>query len=95
MSQAAMHNQMYTSPYQMQQHMTYGGMSYLYMDNPLRSVSSNFSYELLLYEILHTAMIPNSPKYNGTTDPDNHINNYEWTMKSLNMDRLFTCTYFP
>lgn len=40
-------------------------------------------------------MIPNMRKYDVTTDPDDNIDNYKWTMTSLKMDRRFTCTYFP
>lgn len=58
-------------------------MSYSYMDNPMRSTSSNFNHELLQYKIPHSAMIPNMPKCDGTTDPDDHIDNYEWMMTSL------------
>ncbi|CAI9259576.1 unnamed protein product [Lactuca saligna] len=94
-SPAAMHNLMYAIPYQAQQHMAYGSMSYSYMNNPMRSASSNFNHELLQYEIPHTAMILNMPKYDNITDPDDHIDNYEWTMTSLKMDHHFTCTYFP
>ena len=36
----------------------------------------------------------NIPKYDGTTDPDEHIDTYEWTMMSLRMDKRFTCVYF-
>ena len=90
-----MHSQMYASPYQIQQHMAYSGMLSSYMDNLMRSASFNFSHELLQYDIPHTTMIPYMPKYDGTTDPDDHIDNYEWTMTSLKMDRRFTCTYFP
>lgn len=40
-------------------------------------------------------MIPNIPNYDGTTDPNEHIDTYEWKMMSLRMDKGFTCTYFP
>nr|KAJ0192956.1 hypothetical protein LSAT_V11C800394640 [Lactuca sativa] len=65
------------------------------MDIPMRSANSNFIHDLLQYEIPHTAMIPNMPKYDGTTGPNDHIENYEWTTTSLKMDCRFTCTYFP
>lgn len=39
-------------------------------------------------------MIPNIPKYDGTTESDEHINTYEWMMTSLRMDKRFTFTYF-
>lgn len=90
-----MHNQMYVRAYQMSPHMSYGGMSYSCMDNPMRSASSNFSDELLQYEIPHTVMIPNMPKYDLTIDPNNHIDNYEWKVTTLKMDRCYTCTYLP
>lgn len=65
------------------------------MFDSVPSISSTFFQELLQYEIPHSTMIPNIPKYNGTTYK--HINTYEWTMKSLQMDKRFTCTctYFP
>ena len=85
-----MHSQMYASSYQIHQHMAYSGMLSSYMDNPMRSANSNFSHELLQYEILHMAMTPHMPKYDGTTNLDDHIDNYEWAMTSLEMDRRFT-----
>ena len=90
-----MQSQMYASPYKIQQHVAYSGMLSLYMHNPMRSASSDFSHELLQYVILHTTMIPHMPKYDGTIDPDDHIDNYECTMTSIKMDRRFTYTYFP
>ncbi|KAL7602771.1 hypothetical protein Lser_V15G16809 [Lactuca serriola] len=39
-------------------------------------------------------MIPNIPKYDGKTDPDEHVGTYEWTMTSLWMDKRLTCTNF-
>ena len=39
--------------------------------------------------------LPTLKTYNGTTDPDSHINTYEWTMRSLKLDERFWCTYFP
>ncbi|CAI9281102.1 unnamed protein product [Lactuca saligna] len=60
----------------------------------MRSASSNFIHELLKYEIPYTAMILNMPKYDNTSNPDDHVDNYGWTMTSLKMDRRFTYTYF-
>lgn len=40
-------------------------------------------------------MILNIPKYDGTTDLDEHIDTYEWTMTLLRMDKYFVCIYFP
>lgn len=39
--------------------------------------------------------LPNLKTYNGTTDPDSHIETYEWMMTSLKLDKHFWCTYFP
>ena len=39
--------------------------------------------------------LPNLKTYNGTTDPDNHIDTYEWTMTLLKLDERFWCKYFP
>nr|KAJ0185445.1 hypothetical protein LSAT_V11C900463730 [Lactuca sativa] len=64
------------------------------MNNPITSISSVFFQELLQYKIPHSSMIPNIPKYNGMTYPDEHIDTYEWTITSLRMDKRFTGTYF-
>lgn len=40
-------------------------------------------------------MIPNIPDYNETTDPDEHIDTYEWTMTSLKMDKAVHVYVFP
>lgn len=50
---------------------------------------------MLDYETPNTAKLPNLKTYNGTTDPDIHIDTYEWTMTSLKLDERFRCTYFP
>ena len=60
-----------------------------------RSVTSPFAKERLDYEISNTAKLPNLNTYNGTTDPDSHIDIYEWTMTSLKLDEQFWCTYLP
>ncbi|XP_052626823.1 uncharacterized protein LOC128133427 [Lactuca sativa] len=60
-----------------------------------RSVTSPFVKELLDYEIPNTAKLPTLKTYNGTTDPDSHIDTYEWTMTSLKLNEKFWCTYFP
>ena len=75
--------------------MVSGAPNYPHINNPITSISSAFCQELLQYEIPHSAMIPNIPKYDNTTDPDEHINTYEWTMTSLRIDKRFTLTYFP
>ncbi|CAI9283499.1 unnamed protein product [Lactuca saligna] len=69
--------------------------NYQHMNNPVTSSSSAFYQELLQYEIPHSAMIQNIPKYDGTTDPDEHMDTYEWIMTPFRMDKRFTCTYFP
>lgn len=45
------------------------------------------------YEIPHSKMIPNIPKYDGTTVPDENINTYECRMTLLWMEKRFMCTY--
>ncbi|XP_023737234.1 uncharacterized protein LOC111885182 [Lactuca sativa] len=60
-----------------------------------RSVTSPFVKELLDYEIPNTAKLPTLKTYNGTTDPDSHIDTYEWTMTLLKLNEKFWCTYFP
>nr|KAJ0218881.1 hypothetical protein LSAT_V11C300127070 [Lactuca sativa] len=65
------------------------------MDGLSRSVTSLFVKELLDYEIPNTAKLPTLKTYNGTTDPDSHIDTYEWTMTSLKLNKKFWCTYFP
>nr|KAJ0216070.1 hypothetical protein LSAT_V11C300135490 [Lactuca sativa] len=59
------------------------------------SVTSPFVKELLDYEIPNTAKLLTLKTYNGTTDPDSHIDTYEWTMTSLKLDERFWCMYFP
>ena len=75
--------------------MVIGAPNYPQMNNPVTSISSVFFQELLHYEIPHSAMIPDIPKYHDTTDLDEHIDTYKWTMTSFWMDKRFTCTYFP
>lgn len=58
-----------------------GAFTYPHMENPVTSISSTFCQELLQYEIRHSAMIPNIPKYYGMMDPDEYIDDYEWIMK--------------
>nr|KAJ0199675.1 hypothetical protein LSAT_V11C600301860 [Lactuca sativa] len=58
------------------------------------SVTSPFVKELLDYEIPNTTKLPALKTYNGTTDPDSHIDTYEWTMTSLKLNEKFWCTYF-
>ncbi|KAL4579414.1 hypothetical protein LXL04_015560 [Taraxacum kok-saghyz] len=83
---------MYDNPYQ-QQNAAYGGFPYYNaMEDPSRGFSLVFCQELLQYEMQRPAMIPNVRKYNRTTDHDNHVDTYEWTMISLCMDEMFTCT---
>lgn len=65
------------------------------MDEPTRSVGFAFCSELLQYEIPHSTMILNIPKYNGMTDLDEDIDTYKWTMTLLRMDKRFIRTYFP
>lgn len=69
-----MYNQSYGNPYYAQQLTMYCGFPYPYVENLVRSTSSNFSYELLQYEIPHSTIIPNILKYGGTTNLDDHIN---------------------
>nr|KAJ0218751.1 hypothetical protein LSAT_V11C300134190 [Lactuca sativa] len=57
-------------------------------------VTSPFVKELLDYHIPNTAKLPTLKTYNGTTDPDSHIDTYEWTMTSLKLNEKFWCTYF-
>ncbi|KAL4582118.1 hypothetical protein LXL04_006659 [Taraxacum kok-saghyz] len=59
------------------------------------SISSSFIRELLDYEIHNTSKIRHIQRYEGTMDPDDHIDSYEWTMTSLKVDERFWCTYFP
>lgn len=59
-----------------------------------RSILSPFTVDLLNYDIPNTSKLPTLKTYNGTTDPDNHIDTYEWTMRTLNLDEKFWCTYF-
>ena len=59
------------------------------------SVTSLFARELLDYEIPNTAKLPHLKNYNGSKDPDNHIDTYKWTMTSLKLDEWFWYTYFP
>lgn len=59
-----------------------------------RSVTSPFLKELLEYELPNIAKLPHLKTYNGTTDLDNHIDMYEWTMTSLKLDKHFWCMYF-
>lgn len=59
------------------------------------NVTSPFAKELLDFEIPNTAKLPHSKTYNGITNPDSHIDTYEWTMTSLKLDERFWCTYFP
>lgn len=60
-----------------------------------RNVTSPFVKELLDYEIPNTSKLPTLKTYNGTIDPDSHIDTYEWTMTSLKLDERFRCIYFP
>ena len=46
------------------------------------------------YEIPNTAKLPHLKTYDGTTDPDSHIDTYEWTMTSLKLDERLWYTYF-
>ena len=39
--------------------------------------------------------MPHLITYNGTIDPDSHIDTYEWTTTSLKLNERFWCTYFP
>nr|KAJ0215274.1 hypothetical protein LSAT_V11C300149320 [Lactuca sativa] len=54
-----------------------------------RSVTSPFVKELLEYEIPNTAKLPHLKTYNGTADPDSHIDTYERTITSLKLDERF------
>ncbi|XP_042751977.1 uncharacterized protein LOC122194804 [Lactuca sativa] len=58
-------------------------------------MTSPFVKELLDYEIPNAAKLPTLKTYNGTTDPNSHIDTYEWTMTLLKLDERFWCTYFP
>nr|KAJ0199586.1 hypothetical protein LSAT_V11C600303090 [Lactuca sativa] len=60
-----------------------------------RSVTSLFVKELLDCEIPNTEKLPTLKTYNGTTDPNSHIDTYEWTITSLKLNEKFWCTYFP
>ena len=60
-----------------------------------RSATSPFAIELLDYEIPNTTKLPHLKTYNDTTDPESHVDTYEWTMTSLKLDERFWCTYFP
>ena len=54
-----------------------------------RSVTSPFVKELLEYEIPNATKIPQLKTYDGTTDPDSHIDTYERTITSLKLDERF------
>ena len=84
------YGQGYANPYHMQHVMASGALAYPHMHDSVPSISSAFRQKFLKYEIPHSAMIPKISKYNRTTDPDEHINTYEWTMTSLWMDKRFT-----
>ena len=60
-----------------------------------RSVTSLFAKELVDYEIPNIAKLPNLKTYNGTTDPDSHIDTYEWTMTSLELDKAVLVYVLP
>lgn len=74
--------------------MAYDIFPFPQMESLVGSAILTFCQELLQYEIPHSTMIPNIPKYDGTTDLDEHIDNYEWTMTLIKMDKRFTYTYF-
>ena len=69
--------------------MMYSGFPYSHMENLVRSIDSAFCHELLQYEIPHSAIIPNIPKYDKPNGPNEHIDTYEWMMASLRMDKQF------
>ena len=60
-----------------------------------QTTASKFAPELLQYESPNLSKLPHVPRYDGTTDPDDHIDTYEWMMASLKIDERFQCTYFP
>ncbi|XP_023731972.1 leucine-rich repeat extensin-like protein 5 [Lactuca sativa] len=51
-----------------------------------RSVTLPFVKELLKYKIPNTAKLPHLKTYDGTTDPDSHIDTYEWTVTFFKLD---------
>nr|KAJ0207872.1 hypothetical protein LSAT_V11C500290020 [Lactuca sativa] len=66
-----------------------------YQDCLSRSGTSPFVKELLEYEIPNTTKLPHLKTYDDTTNPDSHIDTYEWTMMSIKLDEQLWCTYFP
>lgn len=59
-----------------------------------RDSTSPFIAEIEQYKLPACNRLPRMKPYDGSMDPDDHIENYRWMMKAHYLYPRFWCTYF-
>lgn len=61
----------------------------------LTSDNSPLARNIQDYKLPSGKNIPEISKYDGTGDPDDHIESYKWMMDAYYLDKKYRCIFFP